>query len=216
MSKFVYLQTYGWPLFRDCDTFGGHHAGLPDAGGRTTIIYSIAMLSLFFCSFAYANSLEQPDMPTALYERKGNKIVDAPLEDFELAKTYHSFKEKGRLSSGQRITIMTKRDRYKVGEPIRVLHILEAVKQGVELYVMGPKTIYNEYVDGKLVTKNGPGSETYDGVVVKGPNTDFHYDITTYIFSEPGTHTIQWRGGGHPIQGSLNLESNIIKIQIVE
>ena len=169
-----------------------------------------------FSSYIYGQSLAEPDMPTALYERKGDKIVDAPQEDFELAKTYHSFKDKGKLVAGQRITIVTKKSQYKVGEPIRVLHVLEAVEPGIEIYVMGPKTIYDEYVDGKLATKKGPGLEVYDGGVVDRSIADFNYEITTYTFTEPGEHAIQWKGGGHPIQGSLDLESNIIKVHIIE
>ena len=168
------------------------------------------------CSYVYSQSLTEPDMPTALYERKGDKIIDAPQEDFELAKTYHSFKDKGKLVNGQHITIMTKKTQYKVGEPVRVLHILEAVESGVQVYVMGPKTIYNEYVDGQLVTENGPGLAVYDGAVIDRPIADFNYEITTYTFKEPGEHTIQWKGGGHPIQGSLDLESNIIRLHIFE
>ena len=65
------------------------------------------------------------------------------------------------------------------------------------------------------MTKKRPEPESYDGLVAKGPMADFHYDITTYSFPEPGTHAIQWKGGGHSIEGKLNLESNIIEIQII-
>ena len=33
-KKKMFLQTFGWPLFRDCDTFRGHHVGIPGPGGR--------------------------------------------------------------------------------------------------------------------------------------------------------------------------------------
>ena len=175
----------------------------------------IVMAATLPCGSLSGQSLAEPDVPTALYERKGDKIVDAPLEDFQLAKTYHAFKEKGALVKNQRITILTKKIRYKVGEPVRVLHVLESVKAGIEVFVMGPKTIYGEYVDGKLVTAKGPGMEGYDGMVVsERPIADFNYEITTYTFKEPGEHTIQWKGGGHPFQGSLDLESNVIKLQV--
>jgi hypothetical protein len=167
------------------------------------------------CYLVIGQSLVEPDVPRQLLERKGDKIVNAPPEDFALAKTYHTFKDKGALIEGQRITIMTDKTQYKTGEPVRVLHILESVKNGTEVYVMGPKTIYDEYVDGKLVNKKGPGNEGYDGMVIKRAMADFNYDITTYIFSEPGEHTIQWKGAGHPMQGSLGLESNIIRLKII-
>lgn len=155
------------------------------------------------------------DVPSQLLERRGDKIVNAPPEDFAVARTYHTFKDKGALVAGQRVTIMTAKTKYKVGEAIRVLHILESVKERIKVYVMGPKTIYDEYLDGGLVTRKGPGNDGYDGMVIDRPWADFNYDITTYTFPKPGEHTIQWKGGGHPMQGSLGLESNIIKLEIV-
>ncbi|MGO9246346.1 MAG: hypothetical protein ACLPT4_09710 [Verrucomicrobiia bacterium] len=157
------------------------------------------------------------DFPTALHECKGDQIVDAPAEDFELANTYHEFKDKGALVKGQRITILTKKTRYKVGEPVRVLHVLQSVQAGINVYVMGPKLIYDEYVDGKLASAPMPTRAAYRGVVVNDrPMADFNYDITTYTFSEPGEHTIQWKGGGHPVQHGLGLESNVIKLSVVK
>jgi hypothetical protein len=155
------------------------------------------------------------DMPSQLMERKGDKIVNAPPEDLGLARTYPMFPYKGALMAGQRITIMTAKTQYKTGESIRVLHILESVREGVKVYVMGPKTIYDEYIDGKLATAKGPGAEPYDGLVLDRPTADFNYNITTYTFPDPCEHTIQWKGGGHPMQGSLGLESNIIRLKIV-
>ena len=154
-------------------------------------------------------------MPTVLYERKGTEIVLAPAEDLALGRTYHSFKDKGPIVAGQRITILTKTNDYKVGEQIRVLHVLEAVKPGIEVYVMGPKTIYNEFVDGKLTSEKGPGAAVYDGAVMKGPWADFNYNISTYTFTQAGQHTIQWKGGGHPIQGDLGLTSNVVRLTVV-
>jgi hypothetical protein len=155
-------------------------------------------------------------MPAGLYERKGSEIVDAPAEDLALAQTYYSLNNKGPLVEGQRITILTKKNLYKVGEQIRVLHVLEAVTPGIDVYVMGPKKIYDEFIDEKLVSERGPGVAIYDGAVMKAPWADFHYDITTYTIQQPGKHTIQWKGGGHPIQGALGLESNVIELTIVK
>ncbi len=163
----------------------------------------------------FAQSLAEPDVPTGLLERKGDEIVNAPPDDFALAMTYHAFNDKGVLVRGQRVTILAKKAQYTVGEAIRVLHVLEAVAPDIKVYNMGPKTIYDEYVDGKLATVKGPGSERYRGSVVDRPIADFNYEITTYTFSNPGIHTIQWKGGGHPIQGSLGLESNVFKLEIV-
>jgi len=160
--------------------------------------------------------IEKTDIPQGLLERKGSEIVAAPPEDLALARTYPSFKYKGKVLAGQRITILTQRTRYKVGESVRVLHVLEAVEPGKGVHVMGPKTIYYECMDGKLLTEEGPGKDPYRGMVIDIPLADFNYDITTYTFKEPGAHTIQWKGGGASVQGHLGLESNIIRLEVVE
>ncbi len=162
----------------------------------------------------YSVSQTRPD-PADLYERKEGKIVRASAEDLALARTYGSFSDKRPLIGGQRITILTGKTLYQVGEEIRVLHVLEAVAPGITVYVMGPKMIYGEFIDGELVSGKDPGPATYDGLVMQSPLADFHYDITKYTFRQPGKHAIQWKGGGHPIQGSLRLESNVIQLTIV-
>jgi hypothetical protein len=163
-----------------------------------------------------AQSLYQPDVPTGLYERKGDKIVNASADDFAVAKSYHSFQDKGPVKDGQRITILTAKLKYKAGESIRVLHVLESVKSGIEVYVMGPKTITDEYVDGHLAAPKGPLSEAYDGAVINRPIADFNYGITTYTFASPGNHTIQWKGYGGLGDKSQPLESNIITLRILK
>jgi hypothetical protein len=177
----------------------------------TTAFIFVSLLGL-----VTGQSLAEPDVPTGLLERKGDKIVAAPTEDLALAKTYHVFKDKGRLVAGQRITIMTQKTRYRVGESVRVLHILEAVEPGKSVHLMGPKKVYDEYVDGKLASAKGPGKAPYRGMVADRPIADFNYEITAYAFTEPGAHTIQWKGGGASVQGSLGLESNIIKLEVMK
>jgi len=157
----------------------------------------------------------QPLSPSDLYERREGKIVRASPEDLALARTYGSFSNKGPLKDGQRITILTAKNMYKVGEEVRVLHILEAVAPGITVWVMGPKGIYGEFIDSKLVSATEPGPTAYDGLMTQSPYADFNYDITKYTFTQPGKHTLQWKGGGHPFQGSLNLESNVIQLTIV-
>jgi hypothetical protein len=176
----------------------------------------LLLVTVSFGSPASGQSLAQPDVPTGLLERKGDKIVAAPAEDLVLARTYHKFKDKGPLVAGQRITIMTPKSRYRLGEPVRVIHILEAVEPGKQVHLMGPKTVYDEYVDGKLVTPKGPGRNPYRGMVADRPIADFNYEITSHTFAEPGMHTIQWRGGGASVQGVLGLESNVIRLEIVK
>jgi len=138
--------------------------------------------------------------------RQGDAIVQALPEDVAVAKSYPTAKEKGPLIGGQRITLLTKKTRYQAGEDVRVIHVLEIVEPGHQLFVMGPKAIYGELVDGKLVTPAEPPPELYDGLVVDSPDVDYNYDITTYRFAEPGHHTIQWRLGA--------LRSNTLELEI--
>jgi len=155
--------------------------------------------------------------PSSLYMRVKDKIVEAPPELLKLAQSYSSFADKGKTSKGRRITIMAEKERCQVGEQVRLLHVLEAVAPGLEIYVMGPKPVYDEYIDGKNGCPKPPDAAgVYDGVVLRSPAADFHYDITSYTFAKPGRHTIQWKGGGHPIEGDVGLESNVLTINIVE
>ena len=156
------------------------------------------------------------DRPTVLYVRDGDKIVNAPAADLTVAQRYPEFQDKGKLHKGQRITIMTAKMTYQVGEEVRVIHVLEAPKPGLELYVMGPKQIHDEFVDGKPASPARTGLAGYNGRVTKSPDVDFNYEISSYTFDKPGQHTIQWKGAGHPIQGNLDLESNLLRITVTK
>jgi len=69
--------------------------------------------------------------------RQGDAIVQALPEDVAVAKSYPTAKEKGPLIGGQRITLLTKKTRYQAGEDVRVIHVLEIVEPGHQLFVMG-------------------------------------------------------------------------------
>lgn len=155
------------------------------------------------------------DRPSSLSVRAGDKIVEAPAALLRLARTYPQFADKGELKGGRRITLLAEQTRCRVGEPVRVLHVLEAVAPGLEVFVMGPKPVHGEFVDGKDA-RPARAPEHYDGRVLRGPAVDFHYDITSYRFDTPGRHTIQWKGGGHPIEGDLGLASNVLRIEVTE
>jgi hypothetical protein len=79
---------------------------------------------------------------------------------------------------------------------------------------MGPKPVYGEYVDGQLVTAAPPPGEDplvppiYDGITLPSPAVDYGYDITSYRFSKPATHEIQWRLD--------SLRSNLLTLEIME
>ncbi len=148
-----------------------------------------------------------------LYIRKDEQIINAPNEDIIVAQSYPTYKDKGAIVKEQRLTIITAKNIYKVNEEIRIIHIYEAIESGYEVYVMGPKPIYNEYIDNELMTKPLPESEDplipslYNGAVLSSPAVDYNYDITSYTFDEIGTHKIYWELGF--------LKSNIIILEIV-
>jgi hypothetical protein len=144
--------------------------------------------------------------PPQLFARSGASIVPAPAGDQAVAATYARSPVRGPLHDGARITILTERTKYKVGEEVRVIHVLEAPEPGRELYVMGPKPIYSEYVDGALRTPPPPAPAPYDGRVLPSPGVDFNYEVTTYRFTTPGPHRIQWRADGR--------ESNVIELEV--
>jgi hypothetical protein len=144
--------------------------------------------------------------PPQLFARAGSSIVPAPPGDHAVAATSASSPVRGPLQEGARITILTERARYKVGEEVRVIHVLEAPAPGVQLYVMGPKSIHGEYVDGVERTPPAPAPGTYDGRVLQSPGVDFNYEVTTYRFTTPGPHRIQWRAEGR--------ESNVLELEV--
>jgi hypothetical protein len=144
--------------------------------------------------------------PPQLFARSGTAIVPAPPGDHAVAATYARSPARGPLHDGARITILTERTKYKVGDEVRVIHVLEAPEPGRELYVMGPKAIYSEYVDGVERTPPPAAPGSYDGRVLQSPGVDWNYEVTTYRFTAPGPHRIQWRADGR--------ESNVIEIEV--
>jgi hypothetical protein len=149
-----------------------------------------------------------------LFVRKGAEIVDAPPADIEVAKTYPRSKEKGPVIDGHRITLLSKKRTYRVGEEVRVLHFHEINVEGEQVYPMGPKPIRGEYVNGKLVTPSVLVDadpfipQEYDGAVIPSPAVDYNWEITSYRFSAPGTRAIQWKLG--------KFASNILTIEVTQ
>jgi hypothetical protein len=142
-----------------------------------------------------------------LYMRKGNKIVDALPEDIAVAKSYPEAKDKGAVVGGKRRTILTKQKCYRINEEVRVIHVMEIVESGHKIFVMGPKAIYGEYLDGRLVTPERAPEQIYDGPVLESPGVDYNYDITSYRFSESGRHRIYWQPD--------EVRSNTLELEIV-
>ncbi len=148
-----------------------------------------------------------------LYVRNGDEIVEAPKEDIALAKTYPTWKDKGALVDGHRITIMTRTTTLKIGEEARVIHVHEIPVEGETLFPMGPKPVRGELLDGKLgsaVSLSDPNPfvpDLYDGVTMPSPGADYSWDITRYKFVAPGKHTVQWKPGKYA--------SNILVLTVV-
>jgi hypothetical protein len=167
-----------------------------------------------------AASSKEPEAPLppylqhfpGLYVRKGNEIVDAPPGDVAVAKSYPRSKQKGAIIDGHRLTLLTEKKSYRVGEEVRVIHVHEIAQDGDQIYPAGPKPIRGELVNGKLVTPiplldaDPFIPAIYDGPVIPSPAVDYNWEITTYRFSAPGTRTIQWKLG--------KFESNVLSIDV--
>ena len=143
-----------------------------------------------------------------LYMRQGDCIIEALPDDIEVAKGYPTLSDKGPVRQGRRITIMCLKRRYRVGEEVRVIHVLEAMEPGQEIFIMGPKVVCGEYLDGRAMTADTCGdAQAYDGAVLKSPGVDYNYDITSYRFDTPGRHQIYWQMG--------ELRSNTLELDVV-
>lgn len=143
--------------------------------------------------------------------RVGDKIVDAPADLQALARAYTDWPDKGAELAGRRISVNAPKLQIARGETVSVVHVAEITRPGQVLYIMGPKPIVGEWVDGRLATPPSTGADPlvpdlYDGVTFPSPGVDWGYDVTTWRFDTPGTHRIQWRLG--------YLESNELKIEV--
>ncbi|HEY0477572.1 MAG TPA: hypothetical protein VGD37_08605 [Kofleriaceae bacterium] len=134
--------------------------------------------------------------------RHGDQIVPASEGDLEVARGYPTTSAKGGWIDQRRLTLLTAHLRVRLGEPVRVIHVVETTRPGDQLYVMGPKPICGEYVDGALRTAAAPASGDplapaglYDGRVLPAPAVDYNWDITEYSFASAGSHTIEWKLG---------------------
>ncbi|MBO3089180.1 hypothetical protein [Cellulomonas dongxiuzhuiae] len=72
--------------------------------------------------------------------------------------------------------------------------------------------LLGETVDGAPATAPVPQGQdaleptSYDARVLPGPGVDAHYDVTEYVFDEPGTHTVQRAPGGR--------RSNVLTVEV--
>ena len=79
-----------------------------------------------------------------LFEWRAGVVVDAPLEDFEVARNYPRFPDRGSLTFGMRLTRMSQRLQYRIGQDERIVHVVEVVEPGRRLDVLGPKPVYGD------------------------------------------------------------------------
>jgi len=149
-----------------------------------------------------------------LYVRKDDQIIEAREQDVVVAKAYQEWSDKGSVIDGRRLTIMVKKHTYDVNEEVRIIHVLEAPLPGYKIYVMGPKRIFDEYVNGHLQGEEISLDQTdpfapadYDGRVLDSPATDLNFEITTYSFAHPGVYEICWQPG--------KWKSNFLKIEVL-
>jgi hypothetical protein len=147
-----------------------------------------------------------------LYVRDGGQIVEASDRDIAVARSYPWFQDKGPITDGRRITVLTENTTYRVGDEIRIIHVVEFTEPGYQAYIMGPKLICGEYINGELVSEPVSAGDPlvpmeYSGVTLPSPVVDYNYDITTYRFNEAGRKLIDWRLG--------DLRSNVLSIEIV-
>jgi len=163
------------------------------------------------------DSVDQAGVPDylqrwpGLYVRAGNRIVEAPPPDIAVARSYPRFRDKGPITGGRRITILTENTAHRVGDEIRIIHVAEFTEPGQRAYVMGPKPVYGEYVNDKLMAAPVPEGDplvptTYSGVTLPTPAVDYNFDITSYRFQMPGLYKIQWRLG--------SIHSNVLSIEV--
>ena len=133
--------------------------------------------------------------------REGDRLVPAPADDQTVARSYPEWPEKGRILRGTRVSIGTARLRRAVNEEVRIVHVVEVKAAGKQVYVMGPKAVLGEYVDGHLATAPVPARGDplvpldYDGKTIASPAVDYNFEITSYRFATPGIHRIVWRLG---------------------
>ena len=116
---------------------------------------------------------------------------------------YQAWEKKGRIRAGRRVTILAETTTCAPGAVVRVDHVLEAVAPGHELYVMGPKPVWSEYVNGYL-QEAGESPESsadpfvpqeYDGRVLDSPGLDANFAPSYYRFPRSGRYEIRWQPG---------------------
>jgi len=74
-----------------------------------------------------------------------------------------------------------------------VIHVHKDIERSWMGYVMGPKPVFGEYVDGQLAASAPPPGNTHSCRQImmgalRSPAVDDDYNITRYRFAESGRH----------------------------
>lgn len=132
----------------------------------------------------------------------------------DVPEAYAAWPDKGPLVEGRRLTVLTDATDLKPGDTLRVAHVYEVTRPGASLYVMGPKPVYGEQLDGRAVTPAVPNGDDplapgeYDGRVLPSPGIDHNFETTSYTFRRPGRHELTWRVD--------DLVSNTLTVEVQE
>ena len=161
----------------------------------------------------YLAALEKLD---SAYERSGERLVPIPAADVVALRAYPRLEVSAKGvpvgPAHERLTLTTAKTIYASDEDIRVLHVHEVAGPGREVYVMGPKAIYGESVDGEPRGRPSPPAvEPYDGAVIASPAVDTNYEPTVYRLLH-GKHTIVWRST--TLSSTTMLTSNTLTIEV--
>jgi hypothetical protein len=117
----------------------------------------------------------------------------------DVPEAYATWPDKGPLVDGRRLTLLAAATELSPGDTLRVAHVYEVTRPGESLYVMGPKPVYGEQLDGRTVTPPVPTGDhplepgVYDGRVLPTPGIDHNFELTSYTFEGPGRHELSWR-----------------------
>gem|GEM_PF-3193424 len=129
------------------------------------------------------------------------KVVEAPVQEQNLVRTYPEFASKGPVHEKQRLSIMSAKARIRTGDTLSVVHVYEALDTGLIVSVLGPKKPMGVFINDSLVSRAYMEGDDpfvygiYEGFVVKSPAIDYNFDIPRYVFTKPGVYRIQWRLG---------------------
>lgn len=144
-------------------------------------------------------------------ELKGKTFIDIDSAGARTIRSYHTFPDKGPMRGKRRITLIPEFTHAKVGDTIRIFHIYEDTHPDGELMTMGPKPVRGVWIDGicnalpdKRLTY--PGLMVYDGIVRRGPDWDYNFNLTRVTFTTPGLHQVIWKVWG--------LKSNLVTIKV--